>query len=165
MPTLADLRQKLGDVFIDTYFEYAVNMGGAAFVTGLETLSNVIPIQSDAHFICTQTKLVNSAELATGLAATPNIPVLLNGGVLVQLFAGQTGAALSNIPVPANSIFGTAQRPYFWPIPFMFRANTPITLNITGQGVGPPTVIGVTFRFVFGGYKVPRGSFKGRDDL
>lgn len=147
-------RKRLGDVFIDSFFQYAINIGGASFVTGLETLTGTIPIQSDANFLCVH------GMYETGVATATNSTrvTLLNGGVLVQLTDGATQRALSSIPVPADTLFGTAERPYMWPLTHLFRANTPITFQVTGQGA---PVIGLTFRFVLGGFKVPVGSVPG----
>jgi hypothetical protein len=154
------VRKRLGDVFIDTFFQFSVTLGGVAFVTGLETLNATIPIQSDANFLCVHT-MMDNGSVATGLAAAPNLPAFANGGIVVTITDGATQRALSNIPIPATALFGSAQRPYMWPLTHLFRANTPITIQATGQGIGPPTVIGVTFRLVFGGFKVPVGSLPG----
>lgn len=147
-------RTRLGDVFYDTMFHYAINMGGAAFVTGLETLNGTIAIQSDANFLCVHSMYETGVPTATSATRV----TLLNGGVLVQLTDGASGRAMSNILVPADTIFGSAERPYMWPFTHLFRANTPITFQITGQGAA---VIGLTFRFVLGGFKVKVGSVPG----
>jgi hypothetical protein len=148
------VRKRLGDVFIDGMFQYGVAMGGTAFVTGLETLTGTIPIQSDANFLCVHT------VYETGVVGATNSTriTLLNGGVVVTLTDGATQRALSNIPIPADCLFGSAERPYMWPLTHLFRANTPIGIQITGQAAA---VIGLTFRFVFGGFKVPVGSVPG----
>ena len=148
-------RTRLGDVFVDSMFQYSITMGGAAFVTGLETLVGTIPIQTDADFLCVHS-MYDDGGLATGLLGARK-PVLANGGVLVKLTDGATQRDLTNLVggVPVTALFGSAQRPYMWPLTHLFRANTPISFQITGQGIGPPTVIGVTFRFVLGGIKLP----------
>jgi len=145
MPYKNPNRTRLGDVFIDSEFNYALNIGGAAFVTGLETLTGTIPIQSDADFICVH------SMYETGLA-NAGVLLLLNGGALVQLTDGSTQRAMSNIPVPATTLFGTAQRPYMWPLTHRFKANTPIGFQVTGLAA---SLIGITMRFVLGGFKVP----------
>jgi hypothetical protein len=154
-------RLRLGDVFIDSFFQYTITMGGAAFASGLETLVGTIPIQTDADFICVHSMYTDS-QIATGLAAAPAVGAMLNGGVLVKLTDGATQRDLTNLiaGVPVTSLFGSAQRPYMWPLTHLFKANTPITFQITGQGVGPPTVIGVTFRFVLGGFKIPANTLQ-----
>jgi hypothetical protein len=43
-----------------------------------------------------------------------------------------------------------------WPLTHRFRANTPITFQITGQTV---LLAGLNQRFVLGGFKIPLGTF------
>lgn len=145
------VRKRLGDVFIDSSFQYGIAMGGAAFVTGLETLVGTIPIQSDANFLCVHT--VYDPGVLDGDTDPRN--TLLQGGVLVTITDGATQRDLSNIPIPVNCLFGSAQQPYMWPLTHLFRANTPIGIRITGTAVA---MIGITVRLVFGGFKVPVGS-------
>lgn len=147
----AYVRKRLGDVFLDGFFQYVLNIGGAQFVTGLETLTGTIPIQSDANFLCVHTVY----DMGTTNAIFLTLP---NGGLLVQLTDGATQRALESAPVPASTLFGTAQRPYMWPLTHLFRANTPIGIQVTGTSA---LIIGFTFRLVFGGFKVPVGSVPG----
>lgn len=148
------VRKRLGDVFLDSMFWYGAAIGGASFVTGLETLTTTIPIQSDANFLCVHTMYDTGVAGATASTSV----TLLNGGIVVTLTDGATQRALSNIPVPADAIFGTGQRPYMWPLTHLFRANTPIGIQVTGQAAA---VIGLTMRLIFGGFKVPVGSVPG----
>lgn len=141
-------RRKLGDIFFDTFFQYAIPF---TFTTGSETLTGTIPIQSDAHFLCVHSMYDTGVPVATEATRI----TLLNGGALVTLTDGGNQSMLSNIPVPADSMFGTAQRPYMWPFVHLFRANTPITFQLVGQGAGSA---GLTMRFVLGGFKVPLNS-------
>jgi hypothetical protein len=151
-------RKRLGDIFYDSFFQYVGVVTG--FATGLEVLTVNIPIQNDANFLCVSTEY-EDGQLASGLAAAPNKPSLLNGGILVQLTDGASQRALSSLPVPVTDLFGSAQRPFLWPLTHLFRANSLIGIQATGQGVGPPTVVGATFRLVFSGFKVPVGSVPG----
>lgn len=146
-------RMRLGDVFIDTFFQYSITIGGAAFAAGTETLVGTIAIQSDAHFLCVHSMYETGVATATNSTRV----TLLNGGALVKLTDGATGRDLTNLVggVPADCLFGTAERPYMWPIPHVFKANTPITFQVTGQGAA---LIGLNLRFVLGGFKVPIGS-------
>jgi len=157
----AYIRKRLGDVFIDSFFQYSVTVGGASFVTGLETLVATIPIQTDADFVCVHS-VYEDSQIATGLAAAPNVGKPLNGGILVRMTDGATQRDLTNLigGVPVTSLFGSGQRPYMWPLTHLFRANTPISFQVTGQGVGPPTVVGMTFRLTLGGFKVPTGTLQ-----
>jgi hypothetical protein len=147
-------RQRLGDILWDSMFHYAINLGGAGFGTGLETIAGTIPIQSDANFLCVHSMYETGVPTATNATRV----TLLNGGVVVQLTDGASQRALSNIPIPADTLFGSAERPYLWPLTHLFRANTSIGIQITGQGAA---VVGLTFRFVFGGFKVKVGSVPG----
>lgn len=150
------IRKRLGDVFIDSFFQYSITMGGTSFVTGLETLTGSIPIQSDGNFMCVSSMYETGVPVATNATRI----TLLNGGVLVKLTDGATQRDLTNLVggVPADTLFGTAERPHLWSLTHLFRANTPITFQITGQGA---SVIGLNFRFVLEGYKVPVGSVPG----
>ena len=149
------IRKRLGDVFIDSFFQYSITMGGAGFVTGLETLVGTIPIQTDADFVCVHSMYETGVPTATNATRV----TLLNGGVLVKLTDGATQRDMTNLVggVPADCLFGSAERPYMWPLTHLFRANTPISFQITGQGA---TVIGLSFRFVLGGFKVPAGTLQ-----
>jgi hypothetical protein len=153
------VRARLGDVFVDSFFQYSITMGGAQFAAGTETLVGTIPIQSDAHFICVH------SMYETGVATATNATriTLLNGGALVKLTDGATQRDLTNLVggVPADCLFGSAERPYMWPLTHLFKANTPISFQITGQGAA---LIGLNLRFVLGGFKIPRGSVPGLAD-
>lgn len=147
-------RMRLGDVFIDSFFQYSITLGGTQFAAGTETLTGTIPIQSDADFICVHS--MYETGVATATASTK--ATLLNGGTLVKLTDGATQRDLTNLVggVPADCLFGTAERPYMWPLTHRFRANTPITFQVTGQGAA---LIGLNQRYVLGGFKIPIGTF------
>jgi hypothetical protein len=81
------------------------------------------------------------------------------GGSLVQLTDGGNDRVLSNIPLPASTLFGTAQRPFVWPFTHLFRANSPITISTTGIVAATAQVV----RYVFAGYKVKRGTVQMAD--
>lgn len=159
MPDAGAGRKKLGDIFFDSFFQYSITFLGASFVTGLEILTGTIAIQSDADFICVHS-MYETGVSASGLAAAPAPPTLINGGILVKITDGATNRDLTNLigGVPATSLFGSAQRPYMWPLTHRFRANTPITFQVTGQGAAPTGAAGLTFRLTLGGFKVPLGT-------
>lgn len=144
--------RNLGSVIRDSFFQYAVNITfGAA---GTDNQTPVIPIQSDAHFLCINTMMSNSAAIGV-----PGINVL-HGGAIVQLTDGGSQRLLSLIPVPANCLFGTAQDPYIWPFTHLFRANTFIGVSATGSVTGAaPGMNNANLRLVFAGFKVAIGSF------
>ena len=150
-------RMKLGDIFIDSFFQYSITM---TYVVGTETLTNVIPIQSDADFICVHSMYDDGHPSSAAAAqAAANIPAnFTNGGSLVKLTDGATQRDLTNLVggVPASCLFGTAQQPYMWPLTHRFRANTPIGFQITGQTV---LLAALNQRFVLGGFKIPLGTY------
>jgi hypothetical protein len=140
------LPRKLGDIMTDEFFEYIQTV---VFV-GSDNQQKVIPIQSDAHFLCISTYMNSSAASGAGtfMGACVN-----RGGSLVQLTDGGTQRQLQSGQVPANTLFGSAQRPFIWPFRKIFRANTNIGLNVTDTTAAAQTV-----DYVFGGFKIPIGS-------
>jgi hypothetical protein len=141
--------RKLGDVFFDEYFEYIQTV----VFTGSDNQIKNIPIQADAHFVIVSSYMNSSVASGAGtfMGACVN-----RGGSLVQLTDGGTQRQLSNAQVPANCLFGTAQRPFVWPLRKLIRANTSIGLNVTDTSAGAQTV-----DYVFGGFKIPLGSTGG----
>ena len=150
----AIIRRKLGDILFDSAFQYAINF---IYTTGLEALTGTIPIQSDAHFMCVETIYDMSLTTIPAFASTGIgvLPALALGGYLVTLTDGGTQRAMSNIPVPASTLFGTAQRPFVWPFTHIFKANT--SIGVASTGVGTPVAL-TTVRYVFAGFKIPLGS-------
>jgi hypothetical protein len=144
--------RNLGNIMRDSFFQYALNITFDA--TGINTVTPVIPIQSDAHFLCVQTAMSNAATIGA-IATSPYVDVL-HGGALVQLTDGASQRQLSSIPIPANCLFGSAEHPYIWPFTHLFRANTFIGVQATGSGA---VMITQNLRLVFSGFKVPLGSF------
>jgi hypothetical protein len=148
---------RIGNVIEDSWFIYAP-ANPFTFVTGLENFQVVIPIQSDAHFICKASAYTNSVEVGN-IAANTSVQRLdiLNGGAIIQLTDGGNNRFLSNVQVPLNLMFGDGRLPHLWEFTFLFRANTSIGINITGT-LGAAQVI----RLAFYGMKIPVGS---RGDL
>lgn len=144
------VKPRLGAVIGDSKFDYGIIIG--PFTIGTENFTPTIPIQNDADFIILQSTYTNSLEVAAA-AALPAI--ILNGGAVIQLSNGGDDRRLSNIQVPLASLFGTAQRPYWWPITYVFPAGGFIGINITGSGVANA---GATIRLTFSGIKIRKGS-------
>jgi len=140
----------LARVLNNSFYEYAVNF---TFVGNEQQQSN-IQIQSDAHFSVVMTAYDTNIAATGGFGAGTAAQF---GGSLVQLtdVAGQR--ILSNIAVPASTLFGTAQRPFVWPFTHLFRANSGITVQATGIVAATAQ----TVRYAFIGYKVPVGSVAG----
>jgi hypothetical protein len=141
--------RKLGDVFFDEFFEYILTV----VLTSSENRITSIPIQADAHFVWVSAYM--NSSLASG-SATFMGACVNRGGALVQITDGGTQRALSNAQVPADCLFGTAQRPYVLPLRKLFRANTSIGFNISNLVAAEQTV-----DFVLGGFKIPLGSTGG----
>jgi hypothetical protein len=150
----AIIRRKLGDILFDSAFQYGINF---AYTTGVEALTGTIPIQSDAHFMCVETLYDMHLTTVPAFASTGIgvVPALAAGGYLVLLTDGGTQRALSNIAVPASTLFGSAQRPFVWPFTHLFKANT--SIGIVSTGIGTPVAL-TTVRYVFAGFKIPLGS-------
>lgn len=152
--------RNLGSVVRDSFFQYAVNITFGA--GGVDNQTPVIPIQSDAHFLCVQTMMSNqSAVGVTGAGVGTPYVEILHGGAIVQLTDGGSQRLLSIIPVPANCLFGSAKEPYIWPFTHLFRANTFIGVNATGSAAGAAGVgmTNMNLRLIFAGFKVVIGSF------
>jgi hypothetical protein len=132
------MRRGLGALIKNANFQYSIVF---TFV-GNENQQNAIAIQSDADFIVAYT--VYDTNVAAG------VPGAAFGGSLVMLTDG-TQRQMANIPIPASSLFGTAQRPYVWPFTHLWRANTQIVLSVTGIAPATAQII----RFTFCGFKVP----------
>lgn len=140
----------LGQILRDSFFQQAVNVTMVGTVAG-ENQTPTIQIQNDADFLCVLTTYDSNIPALGGFGAGVNAQF---GGAIVQLTDGGSNRLLSNIPVPASALFGTAQRPFWWPLTHLFRANTFIGLSVSSVvAVGSSWVL----RFVFSGYKVPLG--------
>lgn len=142
----------LGLMYKYERFDYSIAI---AFVTGLENFTPAIPIQNDAHFMCVEGTYTNSGVTRAGGNANLE-PIFANGGALVQIIDGRTQKPLQNTRVPVDSIFGHGREPFVWPMPHLFASNSPLGIDITGIGVGPPSMANTTLRLTFSGYKVPR---------
>jgi hypothetical protein len=144
----------LGQITRDSFFEYTITFGVTpnVFTVGTESFNLTIPVQSDAHFICVMSMYDNSLQVNTNAQQLPN---LIGGGATVLLTDTSAQRQLASAPIPLNSLFGTAQRPYIWPFTHLFRANGGIGVLITGTAA---TNAGAVIRLTFGGFKVPIGS-------
>lgn len=138
--------RKLGDIMIDEFFQYTITV---TFTASQNQVLN-IPIQADAHFMWVAAYMNSSVATGTGtfMGACVN-----RGGSLVQITDGGSQRQLSSAQVPADTLFGTAQRPFTLPFRKLFRANTSIGLNVTDTTGGAQIV-----DYVFGGFKIPLGS-------
>jgi hypothetical protein len=136
---------KLGDIIYDEVFQYSTVM---SFTVALGTLVTTIPIQSDAHFIWVAGVMNSNAASGAGTFQGAGVN---RGGALIQVTDGSTNRQLSNVQVPANCLFGSAQRPFVLPLRKLFKANSPIGINATDTTNTTTQVID----FVFCGFKVP----------
>lgn len=148
----------LGNILEDCFFQYAPQ-NPFTFTAGNENFQVVIPIQSDAHFVCVSSVYSNTNESGNAVAttSTPYIHIT-NGGAVIQLTDGGSNRPLSNVQVPVNSLFGfSAELPHIWAMPVLFRANTSIGINITGVAATAVFAAQV-IRLTFNGYKIPLNS-------
>lgn len=111
-------------------------------------------VQSDAAFaICKTTVLVTST-------ANPPLSTTLfqpfGTGVdsaflpfLVTLTDQGAGRALNNLPVPLDSYFGIAERPYVWPTPKVLDQNSSFSAAVQNL-----TATSFNLRLSFHGYKI-----------
>jgi hypothetical protein len=136
---------KLGDIIYDEMFQYSVTL---SFTVALGNIVTTIPIQADAHFIWVAGVMNSSAATTTSSFQGAGVN---RGGSLIQITDGSTNRQLSNVQVPANCLFGSAQRPFVLPLRKLFRANSPIGINATDT---TNTTSQVT-DYVFCGFKVP----------
>jgi hypothetical protein len=136
----------LGNITRNAFFQYSQRFVFA----GVETQQQTIQMQADSHFLCVASIFDSNSPVvgAFGIGIAAQF-----GGSLVQLtdVAGQR--LLSNNPLPASTLFGTAQRPFVWPYTHLFKANGGITLSVTGVNAATA----MTVHFVFCGFKVPIG--------
>jgi hypothetical protein len=137
----------LGNISRNAFFQYSQRF---VFV-GNETQQQTIQIQADSHFLCMATLYDTNSLVVAPFAVGTGAQF---GGSLVQLtdVAGQR--LLSNNPLPASTLFGSAQRPFVWPFSHLFRANGGITLSVTGINAASAQ----TMHYVFAGFKLPIGS-------
>lgn len=133
---------RLGDPLVHSVFQYTATL---TFTVAGQTIRTTIPIQSDAHFMCSTSQFDTTTQVID--------PGLDNGGSLALITDGGTNRDLANAQVATNLIFGNAKDPYIWPMTHMFRANSYIGLTVTDT-TGAAQVL----RLVFSGIKVPLGS-------
>ena len=148
VPGMNAPRGGLSDIYRNSFFQYSILFT----LTASQTLQLTIPIQADADFFCVMS--MYDTSLLGGAGATSNLATgIANGGSLVQIIDTSAQRYLQNIPVPASSLFGNAQRPYVWPFTHTFRANGAIGVNAQDTSGA-----GQTVRYTFAGYKIPLGT-------
>lgn len=138
---------KLGDIIYDDYFLYETSI---TFDVALGNKIVNIPIQSDAHFIWVAGIMNTNAATTTSSFQGAGVN---RGGCMIQITDGATNRQLSNVPVPANTQFGSAQRPFVLPLRKLFKANSPININATDTTNTTSQIVDL----VFAGFKVPLG--------
>lgn len=94
-------------------------------LTASLSITNNLNIDGNSAFVCCTSQIIETA--------TDNTTFLAQSPVLVSILDTGSGLVLSNIPIHANNWFGTAQRPYVWPVPKIFAPNS--TLQITAQNL------------------------------
>lgn len=89
------------------------------------SLTNNLNIDGNSAFVCLSTQLIETD--------TTDVTFLGQRPLLISILDTGSGLVLSNIPIAADNWWGTAQRPYFWPVPKIFAPNS--TLQVTVQNL------------------------------
>ena len=108
---------------------------------GAATLTQPINIDGSAAFVICTTQLVETAD--------DDVTFLGNRPLLISVLDTGSGRVLSNIPIHADNWFGTAQRPYVWPVPKIMAPNA--TMQVTLQNLDPAER---HVRVAFAGFKI-----------
>lgn len=120
------------------YFTYGVDFAPLALSA---TATLPIPINSDSAFLILSAVLVETF--------TDNTTFMANRPLLVLLSTGGASLNLSNIPIHANNLFGTAEEPKYWDLPKTLLPNT--TLNVQLQNL---EAVARNVRVAFHGFKL-----------
>lgn len=108
-----------------SFFIYSAD---ASPLAALATVTVNTQIQNDSHFVC-----IGGCALVTDNADTAVINSPSNAsaaGKLIQVTDVAAGYPLSQVPVPLENLFGTAQLPAIWALPKIFRKGTTIATQI-----------------------------------
>lgn len=109
------------------------------FTALLQTATASISIQQDADFVW----------LMSCYSHTDTTSPQVNGGSLIQITDQGSNRLLTNVPVPIADYFGTAQRPFYLPVPHTFQRSGVINISLQNQGIAAQVV-----RLTFHGYKL-----------
>jgi hypothetical protein len=105
------------------------------------SLTQNINIDGSSAFVIVSTQLVETdTGDTTFLAQRPILCTVLDTG---------SGRVLSNIPIHVDNWFGTAQRPYVWPVPKIMAPNA--TMSVTLQNL---EATARNVRVAFSGFKI-----------
>ena len=105
------------------------------------SLTQNINIDGNSAFVICETQLVETDIIdTTFLAQRP---------ILVNVLDTGSGRLLSNIPIHADNWFGTAQRPFQWPVPKIMAPNA--TMSVTLQNL---EATARNVRVAFAGFKI-----------
>lgn len=133
-------------------FVYSINFVTPNQLAASATTTLSFIVQNDSAFsICKTTYIASD----TNNVAVANLQPFGSGGAssLVEILATITdsgsGRALSDNPIPIDSLFGTGQEPRIWPIPKIVDPNS--TISVTLQNL---VATARHVRLAFTGYKV-----------
>lgn len=104
-------------------FSYSTSFAAATFTAGT-TITNNIPIQSDAPFL-----VLNQTYSADVAAAGQTVSNATNPLVTVLLTNTGSGMQLMNQAVPVTQIFGNGQFPYVLPEPLLLDARANLAVQ------------------------------------
>lgn len=92
------------------------------------TAVGTIQIQADSHFLCIGgLALVTTTDNLTIINSESNANASRK---LLLITDGGSGAPISQVPTPLDSLFGTGQRPSIWALPKLFRRGGSIITQI-----------------------------------
>jgi len=133
-------------------FIYSINFVTPTPLTASGTVTLNFIVQNDSAFAICKTTYIASNNAN---AAVANLQPFGSGGAssLVEVLATITdsgsGRALSDNPIPIDSLFGTGQFPRIWPIPKIVDPNSVISVTLTNLVATERHI-----RLAFTGYKV-----------
>jgi hypothetical protein len=111
--------------------DFAVPQAGSArpSLGANATDTGNIQIQADSHFLAVcGVVLITSIDNITVLNSPSNANA---SGILALITDVGSGAPLSQVPVPLESMFGTGILPAVWPLPKLFYASGTIAVQLT----------------------------------
>ena len=140
------LRPPIGITF--DYFAYSMLIDVGASTTA----QGQFLVQNDSAFAITNTAYVATDQSDAAIAELQPFGSGLTTGitdVIVSLTDTGSGRQLSDARIPIDTLFGTAQRPFFWPRPKLLPPAS--TFQASVQNL---LAVAMTLRLTFHGYKI-----------
>lgn len=109
------------------------------------TATNVITIQSDSYFVILYATITETT--------TDNATLLPFNPLLVNLTDSSSGAAFTSLPIHANNLFGDAQNPGIFTVPYIMRPGASLSVQVQNL-----EAVNRNVRIAFVGFKSVPGS-------